>query len=62
MLQEPAEHEGCEGDRRVLSAPKLSPDTLLCVGYHGGGRYGGYRCFPVTDPTYGEIGHGVSTF
>ena len=39
-LQEPAEHGGCEGDMHVLSAPKLSPDTLLCVGYDGGDRYG----------------------
>ena len=61
-LQEPAGHGGCGGDRHVLFAPKLSPNTLLCVGYHGGGRYAGYRCVPVPDPAYGEIGHGASTF
>ena len=58
--QEPAEHGGCGGDTHVLSAPKLSPDTLLCVGYDAGDRYGGYRCFPVPDPAYGEISNGVS--
>ena len=59
-LQEPAEHGGCKGDTHVLSAPKLSPDTLLCIGDDGGRRYGGYRWFPVPDPAYGEIGNGVS--
>ena len=59
-LQEPAEGRGCGGDRHVLFAPKVSPNSLLCVGYDGGGRYDGFRCFPVSDPAYGEIGNGVS--
>ena len=59
-LPEPAGHGGSGGDTHVLSAPKLSPDTLLCVGYDGGRRYGGYRRFPVPEPAYDEIGHGVS--
>ena len=59
-LQEPAEGRGCGGDTHVLFAPKLSPNTLLCVWYDGGDRYGGFRCFPVSDPAYGEIGNGVS--